>query len=236
MTASFGQVQLIAFDLDGTLLNSGTFAPQAVQEAWIDLFDELGRRDEVGPAPTLDFIRSGIGKPWNQFYSDLLPPGFESHAEALRDAIFERELAIFERAGPEAGFPDYESVLETLKGRGYPLALISHASTGYFEAGRRALRLDRFLDYAECLGERVGHPKSAMLADALAATGCTVGCMIGDTVADFEAAAAHGFPSIAMTYGYGGESAWPHATIRCTALRDLLPYFPHVPGPSIKAN
>ena len=49
--------------------------------------------------------------------------------------------------------------------------------------------------------------------------------MVGDRIHDFEAAAEHGLPSIAATWGYGTESEWAQATLRAESpahLSELL--------------
>ncbi|MGE3855124.1 MAG: HAD family hydrolase, partial [Planctomycetota bacterium] len=170
---------------------------------------------------TIEHVRSCIGQPWQQFYEGLLPEEAKSRALDFHAAISRRELDAIDN-GRARLFEGTQDVLRELARRGYKLALISNASTAYFEAAIAAFGLREHFSYTECLGDRDGYPKHAMLASAMQALGATRACMVGDKAGDFQAALHHGFPCVAMTHGYGSEEEFALATVRATAMRDLL--------------
>ena len=217
----FKDCSMIAFDLDGTLLDSAAFAVDAVLSALAELYASL----EVTRAlPTYEQVRAQIGQPFAQFYTGLLPHELEGHASSLHEAIFEREVEAM-RTGRAKLFAHAETVLDELRRRGYRLALISNASAGYFRAAIDTFGLTHWFSHAECLGD-ANRPKPTMFRSALDQLGSAVGAMVGDKRGDIAAAREHGMPAIGVAYGYGTADELAEATCTIQGLDELLSLFP----------
>ncbi len=228
--AAFAGCDLVAFDLDGTLLRSATYAVDAVLEGLHAVLLRYGHAEGAEPQgmPSREAVRERIGQPFHTFYAGLLPQALAEDAavaEELHREIYARELVAIQSGRAEL-FDGAERTLAALSEAGYALALISNASTSYFEAVIEAHRLRRFFRYCECLGTARQRPKAAMLSTALEQLGARRAVMVGDKASDFEAALAHGFPSIAMRHGYGTTEERRHATLELTHLEQILELFP----------
>ena len=125
------ELEFVAFDMDGTLLNSGGFGVAAIVKAFDKLIAESVIK-EVTSAPDDGHIRAQIGKPPHEFYQSLLP---EADKPAHKDlhhwaSIYERE---FLRDGTGQLFEGARDVLVGLKASGLNLLLVSNCgppSTG----------------------------------------------------------------------------------------------------------
>ena len=185
---------MLLFDLDGTLWDS---AP-AVAEAWNEVF----RRECPGLKPlTVDDIHGVMGMTMKEI-GDSLYPEYQSPRRA---AIFDRCCTyeveyLYSHCGTL--YPDFRPTLETLKDRGYDLAVVSNCQLGYVKAFLSSSgAADLFIDYEEW--ERTGLPKGENIKLVMARNGYTKGIYIGDTKKDREAALLAGIPFIHAAYGFG---------------------------------
>lgn len=185
---------LLLFDLDGTLWDS---APQ-VTVAWNEVFQ---RADPSLPPLTVDDLHSVMGMTMREI-GETLYPGWQS---PLRKAVFDTcctyEVEYLRSHGGTL-YPDFRSVMETLKSRGFELAVVSNCQLGYVDAflsGSGAS--DLFLDYEEW--ERTGLVKGENIRLVMNRNNYTRGIYIGDTKKDQEAARLAGIPFIHAAYGFG---------------------------------
>jgi len=185
---------LLLFDLDGTLWDS---AP-AVAEAWNEVFQQ---EDPSLPLLTVDDIHGVMGMTMKEI-SETLYPGYQSPRRA---AIFDRCCTYeVEYLHSHCGtlYPDFRPVLESLKARGYELAVVSNCQRGYVEAFLSSSNAsDLFIDYEEW--ERTGLTKGENIRLVMERNGYTKGIYIGDTKKDREAALLAGIPFIHAAYGFG---------------------------------
>ena len=185
---------MLLFDLDGTLWDS---AP-AVAEAWNEIFQ---KEDPSLPLLTVDDLHSVMGMTMKEI-GDSLYPEYQSPRRA---AIFDRCCTyeveyLYSHCGTL--YPDFRPTLETLKDRGYDLAVVSNCQLGYVKAFLSSSgAADLFIDYEE--GERTGLPKGENIKLVMARNGYTKGIYIGDTKKDREAALLAGIPFIHAAYGFG---------------------------------
>lgn len=185
---------MLLFDLDGTLWDS---AP-AVAEAWNEIFQ---KEDPSLPLLTVDDLHSVMGMTMKEI-GDSLYPEYQSPRRA---AIFDRCCTyeveyLYSHCGTL--YPDFRPTLETLKDRGYDLAVVSNCQLGYVKAFLSSSgAADLFIDYEEW--ERTGLPKGENIKLVMARNEYTKGIYIGDTKKDREAALLAGIPFIHAAYGFG---------------------------------
>ncbi|MCL4729107.1 MAG: HAD family hydrolase [Planctomycetes bacterium] len=203
----------VAFDMDGTLLNSGDFGVRAIRLAFEQMI-ALGDLPGLSRAPADELIRAQIGKPPHEFYADLLPPGARHLAGHLHSIAGANERA-FLRQGTGKLFEGALDVLGVLRGRGLKLLLVSNCTQDYMNAVVQAFALDALFHFRSAVGRDPARTKTGELGRGLAELGATRAIMVGDRHHDGEAARAMGAWFVACTYGYGKpeELAGADATI-----------------------
>ena len=117
---------LLLFDLDGTLWDSAS----AVAEAWNEVFQQ---EDSSLPLLTVDDIHSVMGMTMKEISETLYPDYHSSRRAAIFDRCCTYEV---EYLHSHCGtlYPDFRTVLESLKAQGYELAVVSNCQRGYVEA------------------------------------------------------------------------------------------------------
>lgn len=207
--------EVVVFDMDGTLLNSGDFGVLAITRAFEALI-AAGRLPGLASPPATQLIRDQIGKPPAVFYAELLPESLKhaAHELHLESTVHERE---FLTKGMGHLFEGALDVLDALKRSGLKLALVSNCSQPYMDCVVDVFGLDRWLDHRDCVGDKsiAGRHKSALVGKALQALNVSRGLMVGDRFHDAEAAQANGLWFVGCTYGYGqaAEFGTAHALI-----------------------
>ena len=185
---------LLLFDLDGTLWDSA--AP--VAESWNEVF----QRECPGLQPlTVDDIHGVMGMTMKEISLALYPDIRMERRDEIFDICCKYEVEyLYSHCGTL--YPDFRTVMESLKGEGYDLAVVSNCQRGYVDAfltssGAR----DLFIDYEEW--ERTGLTKAENIRLVMERNGYTKGIYIGDTKKDREAALLAGIPFIHAAYGFG---------------------------------
>lgn len=194
---------VVAFDLDGTIIDSGKAVIDGVLHALsknsLPLPESSRMREFIGP-PMDDSLVS-IGK----VPADKL--------EAVKDAYREH----FEAHGlaDSLAYPELPGVLQALHDAGWNLAIVT--SKNRINA-LKVLNHLGLLDYfsavfganSECKTKvdilRVGK-------ESIEADGQPIVCLIGDRFYDFEAGIELDVPTVAVTWGYGNPEEYPLATV-----------------------
>ena len=191
-----GLRKLVAFDLDGTLLDSIPSIVAGVTACW----EALGF-----PQARPEAIRQIIGLPWERGVEMLIPGAGAREVEMIRQ--YQAEIGRGERPRParppERLFPGVDGLLDRLAADGYALALVTSRS------GRRIDELiahagleDRFLSVQTAdLGP--GKPDPFLLLQAMreAGAGARDTVMIGDTTYDIETARNAGAGAVGVAWG-----------------------------------
>lgn len=209
----------VAFDMDGTLLNSGVFGVRAIKLAFEQMI-ALGDLPGLATAPPDELIRAQIGKPPHEFYRDLLPDGSRHQAGHLHSIAGANERA-FLKQGQGRLFDGAQEVLSGLHARGHKLLLVSNCTQDYMDAVVDTFALDRLLHFRSAVGRDARLTKTAELARGLAEVGARTAVMVGDRHHDLEAARANGVWFIACTYGYGKPEEFAGAQASINDIRDL---------------
>lgn len=192
-------IKLIAFDLDGTLVDSAADIARAVDKSLL----ELGERT-YGVEQIKDWVGEGLTK--------LLKRALTGSLEGEPDpALLARAREAFRGhylAGICIDTRFYAGAIETLEAlaaRRYQLACITNKSMVYTEPLLRTLGVeDRFQLVVG--GDTAGalKPDPAPLLYASRKLGLEPGqcCLVGDSRNDVLAAKAAGFRAVAVSYGY----------------------------------
>jgi len=213
------RLDAVAFDMDGTLLNSGGFGVRAIRLAFEQMI-ALGDLPGLASAPPDDLIRAQIGKPPHEFYRDLLPEGSRHQAGHLHSIAGANERA-FLKQGQGGLFDGVPEVLSGLHARGLKLLLVSNCTQDYLDAVVGTFSLDRLLHFRSAVGRDARLTKTAELARGLAEVGAKTAVMVGDRHHDLEAARANHLWFIACRYGYGKPEEFLGANAGIDDIRQL---------------
>ena len=191
-------VRLIAFDLDGTLVDSAADIARAVDLA----LESLGRRSH-GVAQVKDWVGEGLTKLLKRALTGSLDGEPDPHLLAdCRNAFrgfYKRGLCIETRP-----YPGCTETLDVLA-RHYSLACVTNKSAEYTEPLLERLGMRQRFDLVVS-GDTLPalKPDPAPLLHTARHFGMdpAVCCMVGDSRNDILAAKAAGFRAVAVSYGY----------------------------------
>ncbi|HEX2985389.1 MAG TPA: HAD family hydrolase [Caproiciproducens sp.] len=181
--------KLIVFDLDGTLNQTENYVVPAMRLALYqlgvkkfseqDILDTIGARDE-------DTIV--------KFFGDKAPEYEEKFFKKV-DRYVEDNLHLYR---PYYGV---EKMLQTLRERGYSLAICSNASRNYITKTIHRLQIESYFDYLQELV--AGMTKADTLGLLLNRVKPEAALMVGDRYFDRDAAAVNHIPFVGCSFGYG---------------------------------
>ena len=188
------RLKLVAFDLDGTLLDSISSIIEGVRACW----STLGF-----PEANPDQIKRIIGLPWERGVEILLPGASEREVDMVRE--YYAEIVRGDRAPPdrppETMFPDTPSLLDSLEADGYLLAIVTSRSN------RRIPELiggmERRFVSVQTADRGPGKPNPFLLDRAMQEAGVDAEdtVMVGDTIYDMQTALNAGTVAIGVTWG-----------------------------------
>ncbi len=211
-------IDLVIFDMDGTLLKSDTYAVTAIRNALCDLYEHHHIKKELPPA---ELILGKIGQPSVQFYLDLLDEEHKHLIDELHEGIQDHE-EIALKSGKGMLFPGTEETLSYLKQQGYRIGLESNCSVRYFTNVIEALDLDKFLDIKRCIGEGQDLTKSTIIGQFIKELNSRKAAVVGDRYYDVESGKANGCITIGCLYGYGKKEELEEADFLIDDIRDLI--------------
>lgn len=216
---------VVLFDLDGTISDSGAIIVATLRatlaEAGLPRPDENAAREVVGP-PLGWTLAEVLGVP-----RERIPDLIARYRQRLRPAL---------AATP--AYPGMIDLIREIHAAGLPMAVatskVTTAAVPVIEAYGLA---DCFVAVCGSAPDEVTGTKAAVVGAALELLDTkgydvTRPVMVGDRHHDVEGAAAHGVPTIAVSWGYGAPDEWARAAAVVdspAALRDLL--IPATPVP-----
>jgi phosphoglycolate phosphatase-like HAD superfamily hydrolase len=214
MTAPDFPFDAVVFDLDGTLVATEQFWPQAAREGARRAFAELGLAREL---PSAADWMSMVGHGLEQGFARLFPDLDASARRAVMQACVAEEHRAVAAHGA-AFLPGVEETLQALALRGVRMGIASNCSRSYLDQLTRTLRLDRWIAEGRCLHSPGVHDKSDMIADLLTTFDTRSAVMVGDRLADREAAWSNGIPHVHLSRGYAGSDE----VVECEAVIEGL--------------
>lgn len=224
LNSSFEMIpmKLIAFDLDGTLVDSLPDIVVAVHRA----VEELGL-PPLADGQVADWVGDGVTRLLKRVLTgekSVEPdPKLLARAMALFRQAYSEHLCVDSRL-----YPGTLEVLQALKGR-CRLACITNKSRMFTEPLLPALGIDGYFDLV-LSGDslRAMKPDPLPLLHAAGKFHLPPGdcCMVGDSRNDILAARAAGFHAVALSYGYrqGEDLMALGAEVQLDSLPQLLPW------------
>lgn len=220
--AHFTDIRALAFDLDGTLVDSAPGLAQAIDHALADL-----QLPPPGVARASTWIGNGADVMMTRALIWAL--GREPQENEQRDArtLFDKYYAETVEAGSTL-FPQVKATLAELAEKGLPLAIVTNKPTPFVAPLLASLGI---ADYFSLIigGDDVvvkkPHPAAIFLVLGRFGVLPQQLLFVGDSRNDILAAQAAGVPNIGMTFGYNyGEpiaSSQPDLTL--DSFDELLP-------------
>lgn len=196
------KVKAVAFDLDGTLINSA----KGLSEA-IDLMLERLGYPIAGFAKVSTWIGNGAVNLVETALKDAGDMTLSQFEEGF--ALFNEFYAEISKSGNEL-YPGVMETLVYLKLKGYQLALITNKPSRFLPALLKDLQIAQFFNLilgADDVSARKPHP--APIFQTLGAFGLYPQeiLFVGDSRNDIQSAKNAGVASVAVTYGYNFGSS-----------------------------
>jgi len=185
-------VQVVLFDIDGTLVDSN----EQHVNAWAFAFREEGYPQEV------DAIRAQIGKG-----GDLLVPALAPDVgDAVRDRISGRHGEHFKSSYLDhvRAFDGASDLVRKVHASGRKVVLASSAKQEELDHYVALLGIETCLAATTSIDDvDASKPEPDIFGKALETVGIPSGCgiVVGDTIYDIEAATRAGVPAIGLTSG-----------------------------------
>lgn len=194
-------IQAIAFDLDGTLVDSAPGLTLATQR----MLAELSL-----PTVTAEQVKVWVGNGVDMLITRALA------AVNAPNAPFEQAKTAFNRHYDEVIedgtqlFPNVLTTLSALQESGYPMALVTNKPAQFLPALLQSLKLDSYFSLVLGGGDVIKlKPHPAPLYQVMATFGLFHDQLlfVGDSRNDISAAQNAQCPTVGLTYGYNyGES------------------------------
>lgn len=198
------RVRAIAFDLDGTLIDTAPDLSGALNHMLVAL--QL-------PALADDQVRGMIGDGVDALVQRALdrrlghaPPepvqrrGLELFREAYGNALYQRSRV----------YPGVRDTLQTLRSAGLRLACVTNKSAGFTVPLLAQAGLNEHFDHILCASSREDRKPSPALLRTLCSRLDIIPAsvlMVGDSQLDIRAARAAGCPVAVVVYGYTPETS-----------------------------
>ncbi len=191
ISARGSDIQLLAFDWDGTLFDSTALIVQAIQNAVVDA---------GGPRPTKEdaawIISMGLQDAIAHLGRDI--------PKLKIPVVMARYLYHYSQLQDQVSFFDGTlDMLQDLKNQGFHLAVATGKSRRGLNEALAQANLKQFFDATRTADETAGKPHPLMLQELMAELGVSPEqtLMIGDTTHDLQLAANAGTASLAVSFG-----------------------------------
>lgn len=186
------KINLIIFDLDGTLFKTESINIQAINEV-------LNQR-KLTSISRKEIIKL-YGETSEAFYKTLFPLVSAPELIEIKNEIRVKEMTFLSEIGElYEGVPE---LLTQLKGEGYLLGLCSNGSKEYVSQILQHFGLAEMFDFVEPKSEHLS--KSQLINKILKDSNCLTAIIVGDRSIDFKAAEENRCLSIGVNYGYGKD-------------------------------
>jgi phosphoglycolate phosphatase len=189
---------LIAFDWDGTLFDSTQIIVRCIQKA----VQDVGGKTPTDQAAAY-VIGLGLAQALAHAAPDVPPEKYPELGARYRHhyASHYDDLVLFDGVLP---------LLDSLKARGYRLAVATGKSRRGLDEALQSAELKGVFDSSRTADETAGKPDPRMLHELMAEFGVPAArvLMIGDTTHDLQMAVNAACPSVGVSYGAHEPSAF----------------------------
>lgn len=207
---TFSNKKLLIFDLDGTLINSALDLAIAVNY----LLETLGR-----DTYSEEIIHGWVGNGALTLVKRALS-GERTIDEELDETTVEKSLKIFldyyaqNLCNATVPYANVITTLQTLKDKGYRLAIVTNKPFAFVEPILSGLSMDGLFELilgGDSLAQKKPDPAPLLHVCEALNTPIEDSLMVGDSRNDIQAANACGMHSVGVTYGYNyGEDIAIH--------------------------
>lgn len=208
----------VLFDLDGTLVATDRFWPDAARAGTLEVFRARGIER---PIPSAGEWMAMVGLPMDEAFAATFSDLDEGTRGALIESCAAKEKTLLQR-GQAAVLDGVPGVLDELKAKGVRLGVASNCGEDYLGSMMVGLGLGQWIDEARCLASPGIRTKAEMIADLLDTFGSRSSVMVGDRRGDRDAAWANGLPHVHIPRGYGGMSETVEAEVSLDGIDELL--------------
>ena len=209
----------VLFDLDGTLVATDRFWPDAAREGALTAFAELGLERTPPTQPEwMDLVGKPLEEGFDALFHDLAP---EPRRHVMRRCV-EAEHRLLDE-GRAGALPGVFEALAELRAAGVRTGIASNCSQSYLDVMMDELGLKEWIEEGRCLDTPGIANKADMIEDLLLAFGTRRAAFVGDREGDRDAAWANGVPHVHLARGYAavGETVAAEAVIE--GMDELVP-------------
>lgn len=189
----------IIFDFDGTLHNTKRLYGCAVRKVY-DWLVEGGYANEHYYSDDDLSVYLGVNAPdmWKSFMPSL-PEDIKNQASMMIGQEMIRRI----NAGEAVLYDGIPEALDTLRGMGLKLSVLSNCRTAYMDAHRNYFGLDKWFDNYYCAEAYGFIPKEKIFLSVKKESPGEAFIMVGDRASDFLVSKTHSIPFIGCSYGFG---------------------------------
>lgn len=211
-------INLLLFDLDGTLYLSTSILPKAYREGVRRYNQEHGTDVNV---PEESNILEQVGNPADEIYRTLFPSLADADCQKLSVHILDRLVELIREDGGQL-VEDVPELLSLFRSH-FDLGLVTNARVKYMDAVLETYDLARFFDRLRCIGMVDSEEKAVLVQGMLdyfdVDPSETV--MIGDRKSDYVASTETGTHFIGCDFGYASGGEFPSGTDVVDTLGEL---------------
>ncbi len=221
-------VDLIIFDLDGTLYSSKATTVGALECAVRDINERHGLNI---PQPTEAKVMGGVGNTREDYVHGVLPSVPDEHVDEVADLIWHWEHKLIE-GGKGSLFPGILGGLAGLKTMGYELAVATNAGTSYMNFVLDYFDIRKYFSETWCAGEQSAGDKGDLITGIIQRLDILPrrAVMIGDRSSDIHAAKKAGVWSVGCTWGFAWSTELDGADQTVGSFLDFLELLKGWPG------
>jgi phosphoglycolate phosphatase-like HAD superfamily hydrolase/uridine kinase len=210
-------VNLIIFDMDGTIIPSLPIVYESIKRA----FNKLGWPVKFSPEEINRFFGITTVSAKGSLYEFITPPDSKLSIDEVREIVRKEYEGTFRDMAQT--YPGVKETLSTLRKRGYKLAQYTNASAMYLDIVISSLNIREYFDYIECI-QHNNLTKSELVSKIKGKFGNLITAVVGDRSHDIEAARETDSLAIGVLFGYGVEEP-KQADITINKFDDLLSIF-----------
>ena len=187
--------RLVAFDLDGTLLDSTEAIIMSVKNCW----KACGFK-----VPKTDRIRRIIGLPWEESIRELIPGAGEAEFTQIRQ-IYQKFASEDRNTNlhRQSLFPGVLEVLNSVESAGFLMAIITSRNSNRLEEILEGHGINNRFVTLKTTDHGPGKPDPFLMLQTLEETGINKenAVMVGDTTFDILMARSAGTAAIGVSWG-----------------------------------
>ncbi len=193
--------KLIAFDIDGTLLDNATQFVDACKR----MFPRFNEKTGMSLRADEHRIIGAAGLPPQEIFTHIMP-GVDMEYCTLMLSLFMEELEAGLRSGAAELFADVSRTLKRLHAGGYALVIASNGVRSYIETVLNHFDIAQYFSLPVIVVENDIKTKNDILAAYIVRENPDFTIMVGDRYTDKLAARACSAPFIACAFGHADIS------------------------------